>query len=103
MSGQRSADEFRSSRLPAPHARGFDGVAVEQHDVLLARRARVGCDIEAEPPERVEQERTAHLERDRAAANAVADGNRLRLRGRELGMRRDRKRDEGMPVAVVSR
>jgi len=38
LSGQRCADEPRSSRFGAPHARGFDVVAVDEHHVLLARR-----------------------------------------------------------------
>jgi hypothetical protein len=38
-------------------------VAVEQNDVLLARRPGLGRDVEAEALEGVEQERSAYLER----------------------------------------
>jgi hypothetical protein len=63
----------------------------------------VGRDVEAEALERVEQESAPHLDRRGAPAQPVVDRDRARLRGRQIGMRRDRERDEAVPLDVVPR
>src|SRR5438552_5480834 len=96
----RTSDFLRLSRVASSTAHGIDIAPVEKDDVLLARRPRFRRDVEAEALERIEQERAAHLERGGAAADAVVDGDRPRLRGRQPGMRRNHERDEGMPLGV---
>lgn len=98
MSRALSLDLRSRACLPE---RLFDDVAIDQNDVLLVWGTGTGRHVEAEPLQRVVQQRPAHRDRRRLAADAVVDRDRLRLCEREAGMRRDRQRHDRDPVGIV--